>query len=100
MAIPEDIANEIMKIHDHPCAWWVGQFAKYLLRPNQEFANSVAKMDHPIVGIHVRRGDKLIREAKFYPLDNYLEKVEGKIIYLASDDSSVFKEARENYRGS
>ena len=88
-----------MVLHDDPSAWWVGQFAKYLLRPNKEFANSLEEFDHPIVGVHVRRGDKLIWEAKFYPLDEYFEKVKGKRVYLASDDSSVFKEARQHYKG-
>lgn len=32
--------------------------------------------DSPIVGLHVRRTDKLLYEARFYPIDEYFEWAE------------------------
>lgn len=33
LSIPEDLAPRIMRIHGDPIVWWIGQFLKYLLRP-------------------------------------------------------------------
>ena len=58
--------------------------------------------------MHIRRGDKLVKEAKFHALDEYMQHVddyylrqemEGKKmkrrVYLASDDRDVYQEAKE-----
>lgn len=56
LAIPEDISFRLKRLHSEPIVWWVGQFLKYLLRPQkgtQEFLeNSMAKLGwkKPIVG--------------------------------------------------
>lgn len=56
MAIPEDLAPRLKRLHGDPIVWWVGQFLKYLLRPQQgtkEFLESgMAKLGwkKPIVG--------------------------------------------------
>lgn len=64
----------------------------------------------PIVGVHVRRTDKLIREAGFHSLEEYMnpvneyydkleltEKVEKRRVFLASDEPDVLREASEKY---
>lgn len=33
MSIPSDIAERLEKVHGEPHVWWVGQFMKYILRP-------------------------------------------------------------------
>lgn len=33
LAIPKDLAPKIIRIHGDPIVWWIGQFLKYLLRP-------------------------------------------------------------------
>lgn len=33
LAIPADLAPRLMRLHGDPIVWWVGQFLKYLLRP-------------------------------------------------------------------
>ena len=59
--------------------------------------------------VHIRRTDKLAREASFHSLDEYMQHVEHfyrrrqfrepgsgdqrRCVYLASDDPSVFQEA-------
>lgn len=32
-AVPADLAPRLARLHGHPLSWWVGQFLKYLLRP-------------------------------------------------------------------
>lgn len=33
LTIPKDLAPKIIRIHGDPIVWWIGQFLKYLLRP-------------------------------------------------------------------
>nr|VZI08531.1 unnamed protein product [Spirometra erinaceieuropaei] len=75
----------------------------------------------PIASIHIRRTDKLLSEAKLYSLEEYMFHVERffelkevefglktgstrpppwsrrRRVFLASDDASVFEEARSQY---
>jgi glycoprotein 6-alpha-L-fucosyltransferase len=56
LAIPEDLANKLMRFHSNPAAWWNGQFVRYATRPNEVMQKHLDdKMkelgfDHPIVG--------------------------------------------------
>ncbi|KAE8752245.1 hypothetical protein FOCC_FOCC001038 [Frankliniella occidentalis] len=116
-AVPADLAPRLARIHGQPITWWVGQFLKYLLRPqpviSELLLNTQNKLGFkgPIVGIHIRRTDKVGTEAAFHPLDEYMPAVaewfdqqisNGKIIdkrriFLASDDPKVIAEARSKY---
>ena len=117
-AIPEDIGDRIIRLHGDPVVWWVSQFLKYILRPQNstaQFLNDLEianNLTNPIVGVHIRRTDKLEKEASFHDVNEYMRHVSeyfqlaeikrGKIvspkrIYIASDDPSVFSECRENY---
>lgn len=116
-AIPKDLADRIMRIHGDPIVWWVSQFLKYLLRPQPETANMLVEAERlhgfsrPIVGIHVRRTDKVGTEAAFHPVEEYMKYVEeyyqhielkeGKLpvkkVYVATDDSKVLGECRKKY---
>jgi len=55
-AIPQDLAARLIRISDQPFAWWVGQFLKYLLRPQPALAVELEEMKErlafqsPIVG--------------------------------------------------
>ena len=105
-SVPSDIADDLIKFHRHPCAWWVGQFVKYLLRPNANFASSLnshlkdAFRQRPVGGIHIRRTDKA-KEAKIHPVAEYAKHIaknlESKNVFLASDDPKVFQEMREQW---
>ncbi|XP_023306207.2 alpha-(1,6)-fucosyltransferase [Lucilia cuprina] len=116
LAIPEDLAPRLKRLHGDPIVWWVGQFLKYLLRPQQgtkEFLESgMAKLGwkKPIVGVHVRRTDKVGTEAAFHSIEEYMTHVEDyfltqeingtnvpRRIFLASDDARVIEEARKKY---
>jgi len=115
IAIPSDLSSEIEKIHGEPHIWWVGQFMSYILRlqpPNAAYVKEAKEkmgFKTPIVGIHVRRTDKIGTEASFHALREYMvhaddyfsiqEKVEGRPltrnVFVASDDPSVITEAVE-----
>ena len=56
LAVPEDIAGRLSLLHGHPFVWWIGQFAKYLLRYTPKIEKEIkAKQEKlgfkkPIVG--------------------------------------------------
>lgn len=116
LSIPADLAPRLMTLHGDPTVWWIGQFLKYILKPRPEtkamLDNGRTKLGFkkPIVGVHIRRTDKVGTEAAFHHLDEYMESVdeyynqlelvqtvEQRRIFLASDDPKVIDEARKNY---
>ncbi|KAL9877974.1 alpha-(1,6)-fucosyltransferase 8 isoform 3-T3 [Glossina fuscipes fuscipes] len=116
LSIPEDLASRLRRLHGDPIVWWVGQFLKYLLRPQKSIKNFLVSgatklgWSKPIVGIHVRRTDKVGTEAAFHSIEEYMTHVEDyfltletngtmipRRIFLASDDARVIDEARKKY---
>uniref|UniRef100_A0A8C1IB34 Alpha-(1,6)-fucosyltransferase n=1 Tax=Cyprinus carpio TaxID=7962 RepID=A0A8C1IB34_CYPCA len=116
LAIPEDLADRLQRLHGDPPVWWVSQFVKYLIRPqawlSKEMQEATSKMGfkHPIIGVHVRRTDKVGTEAAFHPIEEYMVHVEDhyqslaqrmhvdkKRVYLATDDPSLLQEAKSKY---
>ncbi|XP_017138193.1 alpha-(1,6)-fucosyltransferase [Drosophila miranda] len=116
LAVPEDLAPRLKRLHGDPIVWWVGQFLKYLLRPQQptrEFLFAGMRnlgWERPIVGVHVRRTDKVGTEAACHSIGEYMTHVEDyyrtleingttvvRRVFIASDDAYVIEEAREKY---
>ncbi|XP_071080897.1 alpha-(1,6)-fucosyltransferase-like [Haliotis cracherodii] len=114
LAIPADLAPILQRFHGNPITWWIGQVAKYLTRFDDETERNVEEYEKtinftgPIVGVHVRRTDKLHREAALHYLDEYMayvedyfngldiqtgSKVERKV-YLATDEPTVINESK------
>ena len=56
LSIPEDISEKLIKLHGQPAVWWLGQFLKYMLRPQPHLAKDIEAtrinlgFQHPIVG--------------------------------------------------
>lgn len=117
LAVPEDLADRLMRFHGDPSVWWIGQFVKYLTRPQKHLEEDLLEsknklgFEGPIVGVHVRRTDKVGLEAAFHSVDEYMGHVNDwfnvyakrhpdvkRRVYLASDDPAVLKEAQENYK--
>ena len=113
-SVPADIADRLKKIHGYPLVWWVGQVLKYLMRPNDETKSLLEnkkieiKFSRPIVGVHIRRTDKVGTEAAFHDVDEYMYKVKQyfeklesppkiKRVFLASDDPKVITTAKQRY---
>lgn len=116
LAVPADLAERLKRFHKFPFGWWIGQFAKYLFRYNPEVEKEVNEkkeklgFKYPIVGVHVRRTDKINLEADYHRLEEYMywvdlyykklsmkQKLDQKRVYLASDDASVLPEAKKTY---
>ena len=55
-AIPEDLAPRLLRLHGNPFVWWVGQFLKFLLRPQPHLQADLVATEkrlgfvNPIVG--------------------------------------------------
>lgn len=103
------------KLFEEPHVWWIAQITKYLLRLKPEYEkivnNTINKLgfENPIVGIHVRRGNKKT-EIDYQPLDKYMQKVKefydvlelsrnvsARRVFISTDDELVIKEAMEKY---
>uniref|UniRef100_UPI00398F397B alpha-(1,6)-fucosyltransferase isoform X2 n=1 Tax=Pristiophorus japonicus TaxID=55135 RepID=UPI00398F397B len=116
LAIPEDLAGRLTHLHGDPSVWWVSQFVKYLMRPQswleKEIEEATRKLGfrHPIIGVHVRRTDKVGTEAAYHPIEEYMVLVEEhykflarkteidkKRVYLATDDPTLLQEAKSKY---
>uniref|UniRef100_A0A8D0H842 Alpha-(1,6)-fucosyltransferase n=1 Tax=Sphenodon punctatus TaxID=8508 RepID=A0A8D0H842_SPHPU len=116
LAIQEDLADRLIRVHGDPAVWWVSQFVKYLIRPQpwleKEIEEATRKLGfkHPVIGVHVRRTDKVGTEAAFHPIEEYMVHVEERFqllarrmridkkrVYLATDDPSLLQEAKSKY---
>ncbi|XP_054717100.1 alpha-(1,6)-fucosyltransferase-like [Uloborus diversus] len=116
LAIPKDLSERIIRLHGNPAAWWISQFVKYLLRPQEAMKALLEKVEekldfkHPVVGVHVRRTDKIGTEAQFHPIEEYMEHVEEyyqqlslnnpikeKRVYLATDDPNLLSECKKKF---
>ncbi|ETN58391.1 alpha-(1,6)-fucosyltransferase [Anopheles darlingi] len=116
LAIPADLAPRLMKLHGDPIVWWIGQFLKYLLKPTGETQQMLENgkerlgFKKPIVGVHVRRTDKVGTEAAFHSIEEYMTavddyydqlelktKVEKRRVFVASDDPKVIDETKSKY---
>ncbi|XP_034945504.1 alpha-(1,6)-fucosyltransferase isoform X2 [Chelonus insularis] len=112
--VPADLAPRIQKLHGHPIVWWVGQVLKFLMRPQDNmnrvinYSKEKLGFEKPIVGVHVRRTDKVGTEAAFHDIDEYMVKVNQyydqleteppvRRVFIASDDPKVILAARKRY---
>ncbi|XP_042858151.1 alpha-(1,6)-fucosyltransferase-like [Penaeus japonicus] len=105
-----------MRLHGDPFAWWMGQFFKYAMRMNKDFQKYIDDLaremgyESPIVGVQIRRSDKLYTDAIFLDLSVYMEAVEEfyaelemrqpvaqRRIFLATDDPSTIPELKRRY---
>jgi len=115
-AVPADLVDRIARLHGDPIVWWVSQFLKYMLRPQPHLRAMLKateenfKFEHPIVGVHIRRTDKVGTEAAFHSVEEYMTHVlewfrkqkltnpEVKVrVYVASDEPRVLGECRKKY---
>ena len=79
LAVPADLANRLGRLHGDPFVWWAGQLLHYLLRPQRAtqlmLDDIVSRLDgfkSPIVGIHIRRTDKVIIMSKIHCIFKYI----------------------------
>lgn len=83
LSLPSQISEKLTQLHRSPYAWFYGQLASFILRPSEEMEKFLSKNEKkfdfkgPIVGIQVRRTDKIGIEASYHKLSEYMEKVEN-----------------------
>ncbi|XP_042145208.1 alpha-(1,6)-fucosyltransferase-like [Ixodes scapularis] len=114
--IPSAIAEPLVANHGSPYAWWYGQLMRYILRLQATTLKRISdfKMSrgykHPIVGVHIRRKDKIYVEAARHDVQEYMVHVEDyyaklsltthvetKRVFVATDEPSVVDEIRKKY---
>ncbi|KAM7535887.1 hypothetical protein Aperf_G00000098466 [Anoplocephala perfoliata] len=121
-ALRREWADALKDIHEHPYTWFRGQLLRYILRlrPSsfqQVLHNNLERtLPWPIIGIQVRRTDKLIREAAAVEVSKHMVQVErisqrlqieeelmptgrtiARQVFLASDEEQVFSEIKRDY---
>ena len=114
LSVPPDILQELAEVHHDPQLWWIGQVESYIFRPNpavQKFIEDRTKLLHfgsPIVGVHIRRSDK-IKEASYQSLFSYIRHVREfydrqftnknltRKVFLATDTPKMLFKARRKY---
>ncbi|VDM33115.1 unnamed protein product [Hydatigera taeniaeformis] len=85
-AVPKSIADALAHLHGAPPVWVSGHLLAYLMRLRTgEISESVERLiqsirgtpDYaPIVGVHIRRTDKIKTEAAFHKLEEYMYYVD------------------------
>ncbi len=114
--LPKLFGYDLIDLVDSPIAWFHSQFTGYILRPQKRLIKHLKKFkisigySHPIVGVQVRRSDKLLNEAVYHPLSDYMiyvkdyfeklelrQKVDRKLVYVASDDPKVLPQFIKEY---
>ena len=120
-ALPEDLADRIIRISADPIIWWRAQFVKFVWNPRgatRLMLDSTEKgidQSTALVGLHIRRTDKIVEEeGSFHDIEEYMKhaeeyfqrmemmygyKINLKQIYVASDDPSVLSECKKKFPG-
>ncbi|VDK38483.1 unnamed protein product [Taenia asiatica] len=85
-AVPTSIADTLAHLHGAPPVWVSGHLLAYLMRLRTgEISESVERLiqsirgtsgSTPIVGVHIRRTDKIKTEAAFHKLEEYMYYVD------------------------
>uniref|UniRef100_UPI000EF468D6 alpha-(1,6)-fucosyltransferase-like n=1 Tax=Ciona intestinalis TaxID=7719 RepID=UPI000EF468D6 len=80
-SLPPEVTQTVNRLHSNPMTWWVGQVTSYLMTLQPDMRREVDRsieqhFSDVIVGIHVRRSDKVNRESQFYDADEYMRHVE------------------------
>ena len=120
-AVPEDLLYRVARIHPDPRLWWYSQLVKYVIRPKESLIKQLEVEKKKAlgdsgnhthwIGVHIRKGDKILREAKSYDPKEYMARVndyadmrrsgeneeEAPLVYLASDDAKSLVKIRSDY---
>uniref|UniRef100_A0A0N5BD57 Alpha-(1,6)-fucosyltransferase n=1 Tax=Strongyloides papillosus TaxID=174720 RepID=A0A0N5BD57_STREA len=118
LALPKELSSKMIELHSFPTAYFTGQILRYAMRHNDEFEKKFSKYveevpfeESPIVGIHVRRTDKIGTEASFHDVKEYMNHAEiffrekememeseiSRRVFIATDDSTVISDLRKKY---
>lgn len=116
-SIPKDIAPRLLNAHTEPFTWWIGQTFINLLKMNDAFKEYIEKLssrlgfEKPIIGVQIRRTDKIRSESLLYSVEEYMNIVDDyfsememqgvnlttRRVFLVTDDYSVALEVQKKY---
>ncbi|XP_039271947.2 alpha-(1,6)-fucosyltransferase-like isoform X1 [Styela clava] len=115
-SIPRQLSSTLQKYHAEPFLWWIGQLIKYAMKlqpwMEEDLNNIITRVgfSSPVVGIQIRRGDKLKDSGGFHEVDeymfyadqyfNYLKTTNKHIqpkVFLATEDESALPELTLRY---
>ena len=119
--VPEEFAERIDALHNDSVLYFHGVLNRYLLRLTDKYRKQLdmermdlvkkRKKDLPLVGVHVRRTDKVM-ESNVYQWRNFVDlikylmkyneiKDDGMYLFLATDDKEIVETAivQENNDG-
>ncbi|KAI6230825.1 hypothetical protein M3Y99_01027500 [Aphelenchoides fujianensis] len=107
LSFPKELADQLLIHHSYPPVFFVGQEIL------DKAASKIPFGDGPIVGLQIRRTDKIGTEAAFHSVDEYMRWAEvwfqiqehrvsparhlRRRVFIATDDPNAVKEAREKY---
>ncbi|KAH8862338.1 Alpha-(1,6)-fucosyltransferase [Schistosoma japonicum] len=99
-AVPSHFSKLLSRLHGAPFAWFIGQLAKFLMRSafdlSEEFKIFANRTENPIVGVHIRRTDKINTEASFHSLEEYMTEVDSYFNFI--DASRQMMSRTEEWR--
>jgi glycoprotein 6-alpha-L-fucosyltransferase len=78
--------------------WWVSEFLRYILRTQPDTAKMLEDVEKslefakPIVGIHVRRTDKVGTEAAYHSVEEYMKYVSLTLKNFTSVEKTFLKQ--------
>ncbi|KAL3097878.1 hypothetical protein niasHS_000613 [Heterodera schachtii] len=103
LAFPAQFANVLLTHHSNPPVFFLGQFVAFLMRKNERTNKFVEEAMRripfelgPVVGLQIRRTDKVGTEAAFHHF-SFLGLPLKKRIFIATDDKTVIEEARTEW---
>lgn len=111
MRVPKNLFERLELLTDEPLAWWIGQLWNLTVAYTDEIQAMIkarGSLKKPIVGVHVRRTDKLKPHRGPNPIEAYMKRVDeyfdrlelingrsvGKRrVFLATEDPDAIREA-------
>ncbi|KAH8862324.1 Alpha-(1,6)-fucosyltransferase [Schistosoma japonicum] len=99
-AVPSHFSKLLSRLHGAPFVWFIGQLGKFLMRPafdlSEEFKIFANRTENPIVGVQIRRTDKINTEASFHSLEEYMTEVDSYFNFI--DASRQMMSRTEEWR--
>uniref|UniRef100_A0A914EH17 Alpha-(1,6)-fucosyltransferase n=1 Tax=Acrobeloides nanus TaxID=290746 RepID=A0A914EH17_9BILA len=119
LSFPKQISEFLLAHHSNPPVYFIAQFIWYLMRNNKHMEKVLKETEQkipfgkgPIVGLQIRRTDKIGTEAVFHSVAEYMKWTERwfriqeyrnngtaikRRVFIATDDPNAVKEVNKDY---
>ena len=119
LSFPSQLADALLTHHSNPPLFFVSQFLWYLMQENTKMKNIISKAEAaipfnkgPIVGLQIRRTDKVGTEAAFHGVEEYMKWADlffriqerrqnttlQRRVFVATDDPKAVEQIKEKYQ--